>query len=50
MKNNTNYELIDISAETKGIFETAKKGYIEIYPHIHNMDGFFIAKLRKNML
>ncbi len=50
MKNNTNYKLIDISAETKGIFETAKDGYVEIYPHIHDMDGFFIAKIKKTMI
>jgi len=47
---NPNYEMIDISIETKNIFETSKKGYIEIYPHIHDMDGFFIAKIRKNMI
>lgn len=50
IERNPNYKMIDISVETKNIFDTSKKGYIEIYPHIHDMDGFFIAKLRKNMV
>jgi len=50
IEKNPNYEMIDISIETNNIFETSKNGYIEIYPHIHDMDGFFIAKIRKNML
>ena len=47
LKNNSHFKLIDIEKETSKLFNTAKKGYIEIYPHIHNMDGFFIAKLKK---
>ncbi len=27
--------------------ETARDGYIELLPHIHGMDGFFITRLRK---
>lgn len=50
IEKNPNYEMIDISIETGNIFETSKNGYIEIYPHIHDMDGFFIAKIRKNMV
>lgn len=48
VKNNKDFTLVDIDEETNHLFETAKKGYIEIFPHIHNIDGFFIAKLRKN--
>lgn len=47
IENNSNYELVDISEETKNIFDTSAKGYIEIIPHIHHMDGFFIAKIRR---
>lgn len=25
-----------------------KKGYIQLYPHIHGTDGFFIAKIQRN--
>ncbi len=27
--------------------ENSKQGYIKLYPHIHNTDGFFIARLRR---
>ena len=27
--------------------ETAKEGFLQLYPHIHRTDGFFIAKMRK---
>ncbi|MCG4585986.1 16S rRNA (cytosine(967)-C(5))-methyltransferase RsmB, partial [Anaerosalibacter bizertensis] len=33
--------------ESKKNIETAEKGYIELFPHIHGTDGFFIAKLLK---
>ncbi len=48
IENNHNLDLVNIDKETNQMFSTAKNGYIEIYPHIHNIDGFFIAKLRKN--
>lgn len=47
LKENTNFKLVDIYKETGECFESAKDGYVEIYPHIHHMDGFFIAKLKK---
>ena len=50
IERNPDYEMVDISDETNNIFDTSKKGYIEIYPHVHDMDGFFVAKLRKIML
>ena len=27
--------------------ENEDKGYLKIYPNIHGMDGFFIAKLKR---
>lgn len=27
--------------------QTKSKGYVEIFPHIHGIDGFFIARLRR---
>ena len=44
---NKNYILSDFSDKIDKSFKTAKDGYIEIYPHIHRMDGFFIAKIRR---
>lgn len=47
LKNNSDFIMVDISEQTKNSFETSKKGYVEIYPHLHSMDGFFIAKLKR---
>ena len=47
LNNNKDYILADISENIDEDFETAKKGYIEIYPHLHSMDGFFIAKIKR---
>lgn len=47
LKNNSDFIMVDISEQTKISFETSKKGYVEIYPHLHSMDGFFIAKLKR---
>ncbi len=44
---NKGFELADISDNVDGYFTTAKNGYIEIYPHVHCMDGFFIAKIKR---
>lgn len=48
LSNNKQYSLVDFSfLLSSDNFETAKDGYVEIYPHIHQMDGFFIAKIKK---
>ena len=44
---NKNFILADFSDIINEDFKTAKDGYIEIYPHLHGMDGFFIAKLKR---
>lgn len=44
---NNEFRTVDISKETKNNFDTANEGYVEIYPHMHSMDGFFIAKIKR---
>jgi 16S rRNA (cytosine967-C5)-methyltransferase len=49
MKSREDFELEDISPllpENLAV-ETKSKGYAEIYPNIHHIDGFFIARLRR---
>lgn len=36
-------ELLD----SKDRIDTAKEGYIQLFPHIHGTDGFFIARIQK---
>ena len=47
LKKNDNFILRDFSDNIDEGFTTEKDGYIEIYPHLHGMDGFFIAKLKR---
>ncbi len=47
IKNNKEFMLVDISHIAHEDFPTAKQGYIEIFPHINHMDGFFIAKIKR---
>lgn len=47
LENNKNFALAGFSDKIDSVFATAKNGYIEIYPHIHSMDGFFIAKIKR---
>lgn len=46
LQNNDNFELIPID-EIKVDLDNENKGYLKIYPNIHGMDGFFIAKLKR---
>jgi 16S rRNA (cytosine967-C5)-methyltransferase len=46
LNNNKGFTLSDISDNIHEDFKTAKNGYLEIYPHLHGMDGFFIAKIK----
>lgn len=47
IKNNKEFVLMDISNHIDEEFLTSTKGYIEIFPHINGMDGFFIAKIKR---
>jgi len=47
LNNHKDFMMVDISEQTNNNFETSKNGYVEIYPHLHSMDGFFIAKLKR---
>lgn len=46
LKENDNFELAPIN-EVKVDLENQDKGYLKIYPNIHDIDGFFIAKLQR---
>jgi 16S rRNA (cytosine967-C5)-methyltransferase len=47
LKQNKDFALEDFSDMINHDFTDAGKGYIEIYPHVHGMDGFFIAKIKR---
>jgi len=49
IQNNKQFELEDISEVLPSSVkkDTAKAGYIQLYPNIDGVDGFFISKLRK---
>jgi 16S rRNA (cytosine967-C5)-methyltransferase len=46
---NFDFETVDITDDLPENLksDTAKNGYIELYPSVHGTDGFFIAKLRR---
>lgn len=46
LNQNNNFELVIIDSINIDL-ENQDKGYIKIYPNIHGMDGFFIAKLKR---
>ncbi|WP_419726790.1 16S rRNA (cytosine(967)-C(5))-methyltransferase RsmB [Terrisporobacter petrolearius] len=44
LQKNRNFELAPID-EVKVDLDNQEKGYMKIYPNVHEMDGFFISKL-----
>lgn len=46
LKDNDNFKLVPIN-EVNVDLDHEDKGYLKIYPNIHGMDGFFIAKLKR---
>lgn len=49
IKENDNFKLVGFEGLVKGLEneESIKHGFIQLFPHIHNTDGFFIAKMIK---
>ncbi len=49
IKSNPEFNFVDISdiLPVELTSETTRNGYIQIFPNIHKIDGFFIAKLKR---
>jgi 16S rRNA (cytosine967-C5)-methyltransferase len=49
LEENENFKLVNIEdrINNKENISTLKDGYIQLYPHIHGTDGFYIAKMIK---
>lgn len=49
LRNKIYFEVSDISSELKNMFDIDTSGpFIQLYPHIHGTDGFFVARLVRN--
>ena len=42
-----NYILVEFDNRFCELFNTAKDGYVQLFPNVHGTDGFFIAKLKR---
>ena len=47
LKRNKEFKLISLKEFLPSDWEEKNKGMIQLYPHIHNTDGFFIARMKK---
>lgn len=48
LKDNPNYVLININEEYKGFVPGEhNNGTVQLYPNLHNTDGFFISKIKR---
>lgn len=47
LEGNKNFALEGFSDLLSSPIDTEDKGYIQLFPHIHGTDGFFVARLRK---
>ncbi len=49
LKENKNFRLVNIEDKISNSqnINTLQQGYIQLFPHIHNTDGFYIAKIIK---
>lgn len=49
LQENQNFKLVNLESRIKNPenIHSLKDGYIQLYPHIHSTDGFYIAKMMK---
>ena len=50
LKKNNNFVLYEFKHEINQSTDNREKGYIQLFPHIHGTDGFFIARIVKQSI